>query len=108
MTAIREETLRRYGVDETLKERFPDAAARGAEITRQARVWAAAFDGHSLLVLGRAANRFNAEPEVGRITAKVLYVLSRTDALFPPSLAASVMPALAAAGVSARYVEIDS
>ena len=35
-------------------------------------------------------------------------MLSRTDRLFPPSLRDEVMPALAAAGVDARYAEIDS
>jgi homoserine O-acetyltransferase/O-succinyltransferase len=40
--------------------------------------------------------------------AKVLYVISRTDKLFPPSIAPGVMQALKAAGVDARYYEIDS
>jgi homoserine O-acetyltransferase len=38
----------------------------------------------------------------------VLYVLSRTDALYPPSLAPGVMRQLADAGVDATYFEIDS
>jgi len=38
----------------------------------------------------------------------VLYALSRTDVLFPPSLAPDVMAKLRAAGVDARYVDIDS
>jgi len=38
----------------------------------------------------------------------VLYVLSRTDVLFPPSIAPGVMARLAAVGVDATYVEIDS
>ena len=38
----------------------------------------------------------------------MLYVLSRTDALFPPSLAPGVMAGLKAAGVDATYFEIDS
>jgi homoserine O-acetyltransferase len=108
MTAIREETLRRYGAAEALAAKFPEATAIAAEITRQAREWSAAFDGHSLVILARALNHYDATPDVGRIRAKVLYVLSRTDALFPPSLKDSVMPALFAAGVDARYVEIDS
>jgi homoserine O-acetyltransferase len=42
-------------------------------------------------------------------TAPTLYVLARTDTLFPPSIAPAVMEALAAAGVDARYyVEIDT
>lgn len=108
MTAIREETLRRYGLEEELAPRLPDKAARDAEIARIAEGWARAFDGHSLLALGRAAERFDATPRLGRIKARVLYALSRTDALFPPSLAPGVMAALQAAGVRATYFEIDS
>lgn len=108
MTAIRAETLRRYGLDEELAPRIPDAAARDAEIMRIAGAWAREFDGHSLLALGRAAERFDATPLLGRIRARVLYVLSRTDLVFPPSLAPEVMGALRAAGVAAEYFEIDS
>jgi homoserine O-acetyltransferase len=35
-------------------------------------------------------------------------MLCRTDALFPPKIAAGVMQALQAAGVEARYFELDS
>jgi len=108
MAALREETLRSYGIEAELSVRFPDRAARDAEIARIARGWAAEFDAHSLLVLGRAANAYDATPRVGRIRARVLYVLSRTDAVFPPSLAPDVMAALRAAGADARYEEIDS
>lgn len=108
MMAIREETLRRYGLEEELAPRFPDKAARDAEISRIARGWAEAFDGHALLVLGRAAERFDATPLLGRTKARVLYALSRTDVLFPPSLAPAVMAAFKAAGVQAEYFEIDS
>ena len=108
MTAVREETLRRYGLDAELAPQMPDRAARDAEIRRRARDWAAAADAHALLVLGRALDHYDLRAELGSIRARVLYVLSRTDRLFPPSLAAAVMPALAAAGVSATYAEIDS
>jgi homoserine O-acetyltransferase/O-succinyltransferase len=105
---LREETLRRYGIEAELAPRFPDPAARDVEIHEIARRWAAAFDGHSLIVLGRAMTHFDATPKLGRIKARVLYVLSRTDKLFPPSLAPDVMKALSLAGVDARYFEIDS
>lgn len=108
MTRLREDTLRRYGIDESLAAKLPDKPARDAEILRMARAWAEAFDGHSLLALGRAMNRYDVRPDLAKIKAKLLYVLSRTDKLFPPSLAAEVMPALAAAGVDATYEEIDS
>ena len=47
-------------------------------------------------------------PELHRIRVPVLYVLSRTDELFPPSLAPGVMGDLRKAGVTASYFEIDS
>ena len=108
MTAIREATLRNYGIEAQLADRFPDPAACAAEITRQARAWAEAFDANSMLVLGDALTGFDLTPHVGKITARVLYVLSRTDAIFPPALAPEVMDALKAAGVRAEYFELDS
>ena len=105
---MREDTLRRYGAEERLRAGFPDKAARDAEIARMARGWAEKFDANSLLALGDAMLRFDPLPGLHRIRAKVLYVLSRTDLLFPPSLAPAAMAAFAAAGVDARYCEIDS
>jgi len=108
MATMREETLRNYGIEAELAGRFPDAAARAAEIARIARAWAEDFDPLSMLVLGRAANAYDAGPGLARIRARVLYVLSRSDKLFPPSLAPATMRALQAAGADARYAEIDS
>src|SRR3954452_409986 len=50
----------------------------------------------------------NTRPDFARINAKVLYILCRTDALFPPKIAPDVIKALTAAGVEARYFELDS
>ncbi|MBU6498457.1 MAG: alpha/beta fold hydrolase [Rhodospirillales bacterium] len=108
MTDIRVETLRRYGIEADLMARFPDPAARDAEIRRIAGGWARAFDANSLLVLGRALLDFDLTPRFPSIRARVLYALSRTDSVFPPTLAPGVMAALRAAGVRATYVEIDS
>ena len=38
----------------------------------------------------------------------MLYVISRTDKLFPPSIAPAVMDKLGKAKVDAKYFEIDS
>ena len=67
-----------------------------------------AFDANSLVVLRRALETYDTTRDFAHIKAKVLYVLSRTDKLFPPSIAPGVMSALKAAGVDARYVELDS
>jgi homoserine O-acetyltransferase len=66
------------------------------------------FDANSLFILGRAMETYDVASHFNRIRVPVLYVLSRTDALFPPSLAPGVMRELAAAGVDATYFEIDS
>lgn len=97
MQALRVETLKRYGMD-----------ASDAEIKRLASIWAKEFDANSLLILGRAMESYDVTPELKRIRVPVLYVLSRTDELFPPGLAPGVMVSLRETGVEASYFEIDS
>jgi homoserine O-acetyltransferase len=108
LTEIRIETLKRYGIDEVLKPRFPDPAEREAQIRRQAADWAAKWDANSLLILRRALLGFDTRPKFDKIKAKVFYMLCRSDALFPPKIAAGVMQGLAEAGVEGRYFELDS
>ena len=89
--------------------KFPDKDAREAEIKQARReLGQGASIANSLVVLRKASVRFDAEKDMPKIKAKVLYVLSRTDKLFPPSIAPDVMAKLKAAGVSADYFEIDS
>lgn len=108
MAALREETLRKYGIEAELTPKFPDKAQRDAEIKRQAEKWAGEFDGNSMLVLGRCARRFNVTRNLDRIKAKLLYVLSSTDQLFPPTLAPKVMALLKQSGVDAQYFQLES
>jgi len=108
MTAIRMDTLRRYGSNEILAATLPDPAAREARMREMAGRWATEFDPNSLVTLRRAMVRFDAEPHLSKIRARVLYVISRSDVLFPPSIAPAVMDKLRKAGVDATYVEIDT
>ena len=108
LTDMRVATLKRYGIDEQLAARFPDKDAREAEIRKRAESWSKVFDANSLVVLRKASVRFDAEKDMPKIKAKVLYVLSRTDKVFPPTIAPDVMAKLKAAGVSADFFEIDS
>ena len=101
-------SLKRYGIETALAPRFPDPAAREAAIREQAANWAAKWDTTSLIILRRALLGFDTRPDFARIKAKVLYILCRTDALFPPKIAPDVIKALTAAGVEARYFELDS
>jgi homoserine O-acetyltransferase len=97
LRALRVETLKRYGMN-----------ASDAEIERLASVWVGEFDANSLLILAHAMEAYDVTPQLNRIRVPVMYVLSRTDELFPPSLAPEVMDMLRKAGVDATYFEIDS
>ena len=108
LTEMRIATLRRYGIDDQLAAQFPDKAERDAEVAKRALAWAKVFDGNSLVALRKASVRFDAAKDFNRMKAKVLYVLSRTDKVFPPTIAPGVMAQLKAAKVDADYFEIDS
>ena len=107
-TEMRIETLKQYGIEADLAQRFPDPAGREAEIRRMARDWAERFDANSLVILRKAALRYDVATQLDRIKARVLYVLSTTDKLFPPTLAPEVMAKLRTAGVEAEYFELRS
>jgi homoserine O-acetyltransferase len=108
MTELRVATLKRYGIEAELAARFPDLERREIAIHQIAETWAKVFDPNSLIALAQARSHFDAQKDFAKIRAKVLYVLSRTDQLFPPSIAPEVMANLKAAGVDATYFEIDS
>jgi homoserine O-acetyltransferase/O-succinyltransferase len=108
LTELRVEMLKRNGIEAALAARYPDRDPREAEIRRQAVDWAQRWDTNSLVILRRGTIGFDTAKDFAKIKAKVLYVLCRTDRLFPPSIAPGVMQALAGAGVEACYFEIDS
>jgi homoserine O-acetyltransferase/O-succinyltransferase len=108
MIAIRSATLKSYGIETRLRDTISDPAKIEAAIRDEAARWARGFDANSLLILARALRGFDVTAQLSKIKSKVLYVLSRTDKLFPPELADSVMPALKAAGVDADYFLLDS
>lgn len=77
-------------------------------IRKEATQWASGFDANSLIILANALRGFDVTARFPEIKAKVLYVLSRTDQLFPPDIAPGVMRDLKAAGVDADYFLLDS
>ena len=108
LTELRVEMLKRNGIEAALAPRFPDREQREAEIHRQAVDWAQRWDANSLVILRRGTIGYDTVKDFPKIKAKVLYVLCRTDRLFPPSIAPAVIDALTTAGIGARYFEIDS
>ena len=92
LTDIRVETLKRYGIEANLTPRFPDPAAREAAIREQRRrTGRRNGTRNSLIILRRALLGFDTRPDFARIKAKLLYMLCRTDNLFPPKIAPGVM-----------------
>jgi homoserine O-acetyltransferase len=108
VTQIRIATLKTYGIETRLRDTMSDPAAIEAAIRGEASAWAEGFDANSLIILAKALRGFDVTTQFGRIKSKVLYVLSRTDKLFPPELAPGVMQGLKAAGVDADYFLLDS
>ena len=108
MIQIRIATLKTYGIEARLRDTMSDPARIEAAIRDEAARWARGFDANSLIILAKALRGFDVTAQFSSIRSKVLYVLSRTDRLFPPELAPAVMPALEAAGVDAEYFLLDS
>jgi homoserine O-acetyltransferase/O-succinyltransferase len=108
MTALRIETLKRYGADEVLAQQIADAEKREAALRSAAEKWAHEFDANGMLRLAHASSFFDAEKDFAKMRAKLLYVLSSTDKLFPPSIAPDIMGKLKAAGVDATFFELKS
>jgi homoserine O-acetyltransferase len=105
---IRTATLKNYGIEARLRETLSDPAAIEAAIRKEASHWAHEFDANSLVILGKAMGSIDVASRFREIKVPVLYILSRTDKLFPPTLASPVMKAFKEAGVDAEYFELDS
>jgi homoserine O-acetyltransferase len=109
MVKFRIETLKQYGFDKPVRAEIGDNEdAVEKRLAEMAAPWAKEFDPHSLIALRKSVIQFNAEAKAGAIKAPLLYVLSRTDPLFPPSIAPELLDLLEKAGVDARYFELDS
>jgi homoserine O-acetyltransferase len=108
LVQIRIATLKTYGIETRLRDTMSDPEQIETAIRGEATRWARGFDANSLIILAKALRGFDVTARFSEISSKVLYVLSRTDKLFPPELAASVMPGLKDAGVDADYFLLDS
>ena len=109
MLKIRVETLKQYSYDNKIRqEKGNDPGIVERELIRLAEPWANDFDANSLIVLRKAAIQFDARPNIAKARAPLLYVLSRSDKLFPPSIAPDTIKMLQDVGVDATFFELDS
>jgi homoserine O-acetyltransferase/O-succinyltransferase len=108
---IRLKTLERYGVPAWLETELSDTDKVQTRLTEMARHWAKRFDANAMLVLREAINRFDVREQLGDAQAELMYVLCRTDGLFPTTIANETLQRWGAqteAQHSKKYVEIDS
>ena len=95
LTQIRIDTLTRYGTAANLARRcIPIRQRPRRRCARWPRTGRATGTRNSLIILRRALLGWDTRPDFARIKAKVLYVLCRSDALFPPKIAPAVIDAL--------------
>lgn len=105
---IRIKTLERYGVPAWLHNEWHDPTLVNAKLHDMASHWARRFDANAMLALRAAINRFDARDQLGQAKAQLMYVLCRTDGLFPPSIANETLKRWPESSSAVKYVEIDS
>ncbi|MCR6475963.1 alpha/beta fold hydrolase [Variovorax sp. ZS18.2.2] len=108
LSRLRLDTLRRYGMDAWLASLSLDEPQRSERMCALSRAWAEGFDANSLATLIQTIERFDVREQLGAIRARVLYVLSSSDALFPSSLGPAAMQDLKRHGVQAHFHELRS
>lgn len=104
--ALRQQTMRNYGLERLYQERVPDPAERQALLDQQCRHWAGRFDPYSLVVLAAAAEKFDVRQRMADLRARFLFVVCTTDAVFPPNPAIEAL--VRSVPAQTRYVELDS
>jgi homoserine O-acetyltransferase len=78
-----------------------------AGLDTSGRARAKTTDANSVIYTSKAYQLYNLGDEVKRIKAKVLFVPSRTDLIFPPNLSRRATEQLRAQGNVVEYFEID-
>lgn len=91
---LRIETLTAYNATSGIQE----SAAR----------WATEFDPNTLIVLAHAMRNFDATPQLGRLAAKVFFMLASSDRIFPSKNAAEVLNKLTQHSVPYQYFELET
>lgn len=103
---LRYDTLRGYGMGEVLADQGMDDDACHKAIEQMADTWAREFDPNSLITLCKAGHRFHAHDAIRHIKAKMLWVISSSDNLFPPD--AGIEAIVRSVPTHPIYVTIDS
>lgn len=106
MQAIRLQTLKSFQVETWFANQGMNKAQIDERLSLMASNWARDFDANSLVTLREMINRFDVREQLHRVQAQMLYVLARTDALFPPSIASETLDRMA--HNRPEFLELDS
>ena len=108
MKRLRVDTLLQYGMYEVLIDQGMSHDRCLETIDTLAETWSREFDGHSLLTLVRAGARFDVRAMLPDIAARLLWVTSSSDKVFPPSDEVRTLLNRSEAPSRPTYVELDS
>ena len=109
LVKYRIDTLRKYGYHNKIREDFgEDKEIINEHLTNLSKSWAKQFDANSLIVLRKASIQFDIRPMISNIQVPLLYILSRTDKVFPTSFAKKSMEMFKNSSIDAFFYEIDS
>lgn len=104
MVEFRTDMNRDLGLADSLMEDLQDEAKVEKALDDEAQTWANQYDPNALITLRKTSMRFDVRDQLSRITMPMLYILSRTDSLYPPETALPV----AAVVKQAKVFIIDS
>jgi len=108
LTDIRMDTLTRYSALDWLKQQHTDTTTAQRALEKMASCWASHFDPNAMIALRQTINRFDAREKLASIKADMLYVLSSSDQLFPPTIAQATLEPLRLSGRAPTYFELVS
>lgn len=106
MQTIRLQTLKSFGVGTWLANQGMNKQQIDERLGLMASNWARDFDANSLVTLREMINRFDVREQLHTIQAQMLYVLARTDTLFPPSIASETFERMT--HNQPEFLELDS
>jgi len=108
LVPMRMATLQRYGMAQWLTDQGLDPDAREASLHAMAEQWAGQFDANSMVTLLDAVSNFDVTGQLGSLRARVLLVLSTTDALFPAEQGPATAALLKSQGVDVAFHALQS
>jgi homoserine O-acetyltransferase/O-succinyltransferase len=108
LVRMRMGTLQRYGMEKWLEDDGLDPDSRASVLNAMSTQWAKSFDANSMVTLLDAIQNFDVTGKLSALCAKVLLVLSTSDALFPANEGPAIAALLESHGVDVEFHALQS